>query len=174
MRLNGVEIDGSEPEQESWWGPKAIIVYDGEPGRLLVRVTKRKRKGDLAVICCLLAVGLLCLVFAASRMIGGILCVSFFIALIGWYRMTSTVLTVTEAGFAAQFSGRFLRRRARVTWEEVGTLTYRTQTKNRPEGLFAKRSFFSSTCLIPDIDKTLTVEVIEKIYALFPQRQPSR
>lgn len=172
MKLNGVEIDRPEPEQESWWGPNAIIVYDQQPGGLVVHVTKRKRKGDLAVVCCLLVAGLICLVFPASRAIGGVLCLSFFLALIGWYRMTGTVLTVTQTELAAQFSGRFLRRRATVTWEKAGTLTYRTRTKNRPEGLYAKRGVFSSTCLIPGIDSALTAEVIEKIYARFPKQQP--
>jgi len=174
MRLNGVEIDGPEPEKETWWGPNAIIAYDQEPGSLVVRVTKRRRKGDLVVCFCLLAAGLIGLAFPASRGIGIVLSLAFFFALAGWYRMTGTVLTITSSELAAQFSGRFLKKSARVTWENVGTLTYRTRTKNRPEGLFAKRNFFSSTNLIPDIDKALTAEVIEQIYARFPQRLPIR
>lgn len=176
MKLNGVEIDadGLAPRQEDarWWGPPAYIAFSEEIGNLVVQVTKRRRKGDFAVAGALVLAGVICFSFPESRPLGFGLLFAGTVYLIAAWRMTGTTMTVSPMGISSEFSGMFLRRRAQVTWEKAGRLTYLTQTRNRPRGLYARRGMFSYTCLVPYISSDQTAEVIAKIYERFPQQKP--
>lgn len=173
MKLNGIEVNDTAnlaPQQEdtSWFGPPAFISYSEENGALVVHVTKRKRKGDLAIAVAILVAASFCLVFPAARACSFPLLIVGIVFGVNAVRMTGTTMTVSEAGLSSAFTGMLLKKRADVTWDKAGQLTYLTQTRNRPRGLYAKRSFISYKNLIPYINSAQTSEIIKKVYERFP------
>lgn len=179
MKLNGIEVQDTaamapQQEKEPWWGPPAFITYSDEQGALVVHVIKRRRKGDLAVAAALAIAGALCFSFPEARPFGfGLIFVGVVYGF-GAVHMTGTTMTVSPLGLSSTFTGRLLKKRAEASWEKAGRLTYMTQTRNRPKGLYARRSFVSYTCLIPYISSKQTDEVIKKSTHAFRSSVPSR
>lgn len=174
MKLNGIEVNEAAelaPQQDDtrWFGPPAYIAYENRPDALLVYVTKRRRKADVAIAAAIGLSGAVCFVLPEVRPFGFGLLLAAAIYLFNALHATGTVMTVNQDGLWSEFTGRVLRKRASVTWDKAGRLTYLTQTRNRPRGLYAKRSFVSYTCLIPYVNAEQVKEVSNKIYDRFPQ-----
>jgi hypothetical protein len=154
-----------------WWGPTSRQEYSELSGNLIVRITKVQRKGDLLIAAGIAAVGIVLVLIPSTREISVVAFFVTFMFCLRWFQIPVTELTVNDLELSSQTTGTVFTKRARISWDEIKKLYYRRATRYTPQGFYAKRSFWTQPCLVPDVDKTTTAEIIDAIYRRFPQYQ---
>jgi len=151
-----------------WWGPSTRLEYVDSPDALIIRAHSVRRRGDLIWPCAaaLFCFGALCLdgnwiAILVSALFSGLL-------FWGWFGDSSTELRVTDRELRSSSSGRAFDNAASIHWSEVKRLEYQGGGEYDSKGLYAKKSFWSSTCLVPNIDDGTTLQIINAIYRRFP------
>ena len=90
------------------------------------------------------------------------------IVFVGWFSDSTTELRVTQNELTSRTSSEWNSTSASIRWSEVKGLQYGGGGEDEPRGLYAKKSFWSSTCLLPNINVEQTIKVIHAIYRKFP------
>jgi|SRR6185312_1603651 len=151
-----------------WWGPANSLEFIDKADALTIRATSIRRPGDLIWPAGCLVASLVTLAFGAPDgwpislvAIAALLCA-------GWFNTSTVELRVTQRYLSARRVSSWFDNETRVQWTDVRALEYHTGGENDSHGLYARKSFWSAPCLMPQLNKDETQQVIEAIARKFP------
>lgn len=151
-----------QTEGNEWFGPVSRVEVVEESDGLLVRVIQIRRKGHLAI-------GLL-VTFGL-----GVL----FAFHYSWWWLVVLVLGLiwTAAWFSSRWgeirvSENYLmadgKKPLRLAWSEIHSLQYGGGGEDEPSGLYARVGRWKSICVMADLNREQTEEIIAAIHRRFP------
>jgi hypothetical protein len=148
---------------DEWFGPVSQIEIVEQSDGLLVRITQIRRKGHLAIALLItLFVGVL---FAWHESWWGF----FFVLGLGlfwiasWFSSRWGQIRVDENYLAADG-----KKPVRLAWVEIHRLQYRGGGEDEPSGFYARVGRWKSICVMTDLNREQTEEIIAAIHHRFP------
>lgn len=151
-----------------WWGPSNSLEFIDKPDALTIRTTSIRRTGDLIWPAGSLLAAFATYCFGTFAGWPLSLIATAAILLARWFNTRVVELRVTPRELLSRSSRYWTNHVIKLRWTEVQALVYRVGGKNRARGLYAKKSFWSVSCLIPDLDRDETQRVIEACARKFP------
>lgn len=151
-----------------WWGPASSLEFIDKPDTLTIRATSIRRAIDLAwpTGCLIAALATYCFHAPAGWPVS--LAVMAAILAGGWVNTSVVELKVTQRDLCTRSVRNWLDNSVKLRWDEVRALEYRIGGEYQSRGLYAKRSFWSAPCLMPQLSKQETQQVIDAIARKFP------
>ena len=153
----------------NWFGPRARIEIFDKEDRLLIRAIDQQRWIDLVKSGCVVLGFVFILWFDRSWL--WILC---FLAiapfgLISWFHIRTGELWITEKeiegyGDLCDPSSRHVH----LGWSDISGLQYGTGGEHDATGLYVRRNWWGSTCILANLNEEQVSEIIAAIYRRFP------
>jgi len=151
-----------------WWGPANSLEFIDKPDALTIRVTSIRRTGDLLWPAGCLVAALATYYYGAPAgwpvslvAMAALLCA-------GWFNTSVVELQVTRQYLLARSIRNWINKEVKIQWSEVRALEYRIGGEYQSRGLYARKSFWSAPCLMPQLKKEEAHQVIEAIIRKFP------
>jgi hypothetical protein len=152
-------------DDDGWFGPvsRVEIVEQRNGNGLLVRVTPIRRKGHLAIG--LLVTSIFGSVFARQDRWWALLLTAGFgsIWLVSWLSSRRGEIRINEDYLAAEG-----KKAVRLAWSEIHGLQYRAGGDDEPSGFYARVGRWKSICVMADLNREQTEEIIAAIHRRFP------
>jgi hypothetical protein len=151
-----------------WWGPANSLEFIDEPDALTIRATSIRRPGDLIWPAGCLVASLATLYFGAPA--GWPISLAAMAALLcaGWFNTSVVELRVTQREISMRSIRNWLDNEVKIQWKEIRALEYRVGGEYQSRGLYARKSFWSAPCIMPQLKKEETQQVIAAIARKFP------
>lgn len=153
----------------NWFGPaKRIEIIEQEDG-LLIRAIGIKRVVDFLVMV-LVAAGVAYMAWREASWIlalGAILVAA--LEMVIWFRDEDAEINVTKKElWATGDQGNWTTGYVRFRWLDISGLEYQAGGEDSAGGLYARTGAWSSKCLMAELDREQSEEVIAAIYRRFP------
>jgi hypothetical protein len=145
-----------------WFGPSQVLHYTDSSEGLSFTITTQRRRIDMVIlITCAVGVVISCFGWHLFWMMGFFIVGSALFENI--YLRPVTYFEVLEAGIwvSAQL----------WSWSTISGLEYQVGPEDGPSGLYARtggRWNWSATCIVPNITRELTEQIIDLAYRRFP------
>lgn len=149
-------------EDTRWFGPSSAIEIVDQTDGLLIRITRIKRKGHLAIALAIVFAS--CIFLAWQESLGGFVVLG--IALLwvaSWFVDRKGEIRATENYLMSEGSSH-----VRLAWSEIRRLEYGGDGENDPTGLHARVGRWRSVCVTANLNREQTEEIIAAIYHRFP------
>jgi hypothetical protein len=150
-------------DDDAWFGPVSRIEIVEQSDGLLVRITQIRRKGHLAIA--LLVTVFAGVLFAWQESWVGV----FFVPAMGliwiaaWSSSRRGEIRVDENYLVADG-----KKPVRLAWAEIHSLQYGGGGEDDPFGLYARVGRWKSICVMGDLNREQTEEIIAAIHRRFP------
>jgi hypothetical protein len=150
-------------EDNEWFGPTSRIEIVEPKDGLLVRIIEVKRKGHLAVALVVTFVG-----SVICAKVGSWLGVLLFLGLgvfwvAAWFGTRWGEIQVDENCLVARG-----KKPVRLPWTEIRALKHDTGGEYDPTGFYARVGRWKSICVMADLNREQTEEIIAAIHRRFP------
>ena len=151
-------------EDTEWFGPVSRVEIVEQSDGLLVRVTQIRRKGHLAIG--LLITVIFCVLFARQESWWVLIALGLGVVWIGaWcFNDHSGEIRVDENYLTT--SGKTT---VRLAWGEIYGLEYRMGGEDDPTGFYVRLGRWKWSCVMANLDREQTEEIIAAIHRRFPQ-----
>src|ERR1700753_1899765 len=146
-----------------WWGPANSLEFIDKPDALTIRATSIHRLGDLVWPAGCLIAALATFYFHAPAGWPGSLAIMTALLVAGWFNTSVVELRVTRRELSTRSLRNWINKEGEIQWSEVRALEYRIGGEYESRGLYAKKSFWSAPCLMPQLSKKETQQVIQAI-----------
>ena len=150
-------------DDDEWFGPVSRIEIVEQSDGLLVRVTPIRRKGHLAIG--LVVTSIFGSLFARQdRWWALLLTVGFgVIWAVSWLNSRRGEIRINEDYLAADG-----KKAVRLAWAEIHSLQYGGGGEDEPSGFCARVGRWKSICVMGDLNREQTEEIIAAIHRRFP------